>query len=150
MTLKALLATKDDEKNSTNLVELEEKDLMSGDVTIAVDYSTVNYKDGIALTGRAPIIRTFPLIPGIDIAGTVEASSSSGIKLGDKVVANGWGLSQTHHGGYAQKARPSGDWLVKIPAPLSNLDAMAIGTAGYIRRAVSKKPIISANWAQRI
>jgi len=131
MTFKALLATRDGEKISTDLVELEEKDLMSGDVTIAVDYSTVNYKDGMALTGRGPIIRTFPLIPGIDLSGTVQASSYSGIKVGDRVVANGWGLSQTHNGGYAQKARMSGDWLVKIPTPLSSRDAMAIGTAGY-------------------
>jgi acrylyl-CoA reductase (NADPH) len=131
MTFKALLATKDGEKISTDLVEFEEKDLMSGDVTIAVDYSTVNDRDGMALTGRAPIIRTFPLIPGIDLSGTVQASSYCGIKVGDKVVANGWGLSQTHNGGYAQIAKMSGDWLVKIPTPLSSRDAMSIGTAGY-------------------
>lgn len=131
MTFKALLATKNGEKISTNLVNREQSDLMPGDVTIAVDYSTVNYKDGLALTGRAPIPRRFPLIPGIDLSGTVEASSYPGIKVGDKVVANGWGLGQTHHGGYAQKAQLSGDWLVKIPAPLSTMDAMAIGTAGY-------------------
>ena len=131
MNFKALIATKDGERVSTELVEFEEKDLMSGDVTIAVDYSTVNYKDGLALTGRAPIIRRFPLIPGIDLSGTVQASSYAGIKAGDRVVANGWGLSQSHHGGYAQKARMSGDWLVKLPAALSNKDAMAIGTAGY-------------------
>ena len=89
----------------TDLVELEEKDLMPGDVAIAVDYSTVNYKDGVALTGRAPVIRKFPLIPGIDLAGTVEASSNPGFEVGDKVVVNGWGLSQTHHGGYVQRAQ---------------------------------------------
>ena len=131
MIFKALLAIKEGEKISTNLVELEEEDLMPGDVTIAVDYSTVNYKDGVALTGRAPIFRTFPMIPGIDLSGTIEASSHPGIEAGDKVVANGWGLSQTHHGGYAQMARLSGEWLVKIPVPLSTWDAMAIGTAGY-------------------
>jgi acrylyl-CoA reductase (NADPH) len=131
MTFKALLATKDEEKISTNLVELEENALMPGNVTVAVDYSTVNYKDGLALTGRGPIIRTFPLIPGVDFSGTVEASSYPGIEVGDRVVANGRGLSQTHHGGYAQKARLSGDWLVKLPTPLSSLDAMAIGTAAY-------------------
>src|ERR1700751_2746226 len=113
MTFKALLATRDGEKISTDLVELEEKDLMPGDVTIAVDYSTVNYKDGMALTGSAPIIRTYPLIPGIDLSGTVQASSYSGIKVGDKVVANGWGLSQTHYGGYAQKARMTGGGLLQ-------------------------------------
>lgn len=131
MTFKALLATQNGEKISTNLVNWEQGDLMPGDVTIAVDYSTVNYKDALALTGRAPILRRSPLIPGIDLSGTVEASSYPGIKVGDKVVANGWGLGQTHHGGYAQKAQLSGDWLVKIPAPLSTMDAMAIGTAGY-------------------
>jgi acrylyl-CoA reductase (NADPH) len=131
MTFKALLASRDGETISTDLVEFEENDLMVGDVTIAVGYSTVNYKDGVALTGRAPIFRKFPMIPGIDLSGTVEASSYSGIEVGDKVVANGWGLGQTHHGGYAQKAQVSGDWLVKIPAPLSSWDAMAIGTAGY-------------------
>ena len=83
---------------------------------VAVDYSTVNYKDALAITGRVDVIRQFPLIPGIDFAGTVEASSSPGIAVGDRVVANGWGLSQTHHGGYAQKARVKGEWLVKIPA----------------------------------
>jgi hypothetical protein len=90
------------------------------DVTSAVDYSTVNYKEGLAITGRAPIIRRFPLIPGIDLSGTVEASSYTGIEVGDKVVANGWGLSHVHHGGYAQKDRLSGERLVKFPAPLPN------------------------------
>lgn len=131
MTFKALLATKDGENISTELVKLEENDLMPGDVTIAVDFSTVNYKDGIALAGRAPIFRTFPMIPGIDLSGRVKASSYPGIEVGDEVVANGWGLSQTHHGGYAQMARLSGEWLVRIPTPLSTWDAMAIGTAGF-------------------
>ena len=128
---KALLAQKTGEKISTSVVEMDEQQLMPGDVSVAVDYSTVNYKDALAVSGRAEIIRQFPLIPGIDFAGTVEASSHAGIAVGDRVVANSWGLSQTHHGGYAQKARVSGDWLVKIPAPLSTRDAMAIGTAGY-------------------
>jgi acrylyl-CoA reductase (NADPH) len=131
MTFSALLATKDGDNISTRIVELGEKDLMPGDVTIDVDYSSVNYKDGIALTGRAEIIQHFPLIPGIDLSGTVESSSYAGIEVGDRVVVNGWGLSQTHHGGYAQKARLSGDWVVKIPDSLSTLDAMALGTAGY-------------------
>jgi len=128
---KALLAQKTGEKISTRVVEMDEQQLMPGDVSVAVDYSTLNYKDALAISGRAEIIRQFPLIPGIDFAGTVEASSHAGIVVGDRVVANSWGLSQTHHGGYAQKARVSGDWLVKIPAPLSTRDAMAIGTAGY-------------------
>ena len=131
MTFKALLATKTDKVISTSVVEMNEQDLMPGEVTIAVDYSTVNYKDALAITGRADIIRQFPLIPGIDLAGTVEASSFPGIAIGDRVVANSWGLSQTHHGGYAQKARVKGEWLVKIPAAFSTKDAMAIGTAGY-------------------
>ena len=108
MTFKALLAAKTGEAISTRVVEMNEQDLMPGDVTIAVDYSTVNYKDAMAITGRVDIIRQFPLIPGIDLAGTVEASSYPGIAVGDRVVANSWGLSQTHHGGYAQKAGERG------------------------------------------
>lgn len=131
MTFKALLATKNDDKFSVDLVDLVNNDLMPGDVTVAVDYSTVNYKDGLAITGRAPIIKRFPLIPGADFAGTVEASSYPGIKVGDRVVANCWGLGETHHGGFTQKSRLTGDWLVKIPEPFSTKDAMAIGTAGY-------------------
>lgn len=131
MTFKALLTTKTGEEVFTTLVDFDETELMPGDVTVAIDYSTVNYKDAMAITGRAPVIRQFPMIPGIDFAGTVEASSYPGIAVGDRIVANGWGLSQTHHGGFAQKARVSGDWLIKLPAPFSTRDAMAIGTAGY-------------------
>jgi acrylyl-CoA reductase (NADPH) len=131
MTFQALLATKTGDKVSTSVVKLNEPDLMPGDVLIAVDYSTLNYKDALAVTGRGQIIRQFPLIPGIDFAGTVEASSFAGIAIGDRVVANGWGLSQSHHGGYAQKARVKGEWLVKLPDAFSTKDAMAIGTAGY-------------------
>ncbi|ARO34274.1 quinone oxidoreductase YhdH/YhfP family protein (plasmid) [Rhizobium sp. NXC14] len=131
MTFKALLATKSDDRIETNLIDMDERDLMPGDVSIAVDYSTVNYKDALAVSGRVDVIKQFPLIPGIDFAGIVEASSHPGITIGDHVVANSWGLSQTHHGGYAQKARLNGDWLVKIPEPLTTQDAMAIGTAGY-------------------
>lgn len=131
MNFKALLASKTDDKTSTALVDFDEADLMPGDVTVAIDYSTVNYKDALAVSGRAPVIRHYPLIPGIDFAGTVQASSHAGFAVGDRVVANGWGLSQTHHGGFAQKARVSGDWLVKLPEVFSTRDAMAIGTAGY-------------------
>ena len=131
MSFKALLAAKSGTTISTSLVEMEEADLMPGDVTIAVDYSTVNYKDALAVTGRAEIMRRFPLIAGIDFAGTVESSAYPGIAAGDRVVANGWGLSQNHHGGYAQKARVKGEWLVKLPDAFSTRDAMAIGTAGY-------------------
>jgi len=131
MTFKALLATKTGEKISAGVVNMNEQDLMPGDVTVRVDYSTVNFKDAMALSGVVDVIKQFPLIAGIDFAGTVEASSYPGIAVGDRVVANSWGLSQTHHGGYAQKARVKGEWLVKIPAPFSTKDAMAIGTAGY-------------------
>jgi len=131
MTFQALLATKTSNKVSISVVKLDEQDLMPGDVTVAVGYSTVNYKDALAITGRGAVIRQFPLIPGIDFAGTVEASSYPGVAVGDRVVANGWGLSQSHHGGYAQKARVKGEWLVKIPDAFSTKDAMAIGTAGY-------------------
>jgi len=131
MTFKALLAAKTDKTISASVVEMSEQDLMPGDVTIAVDYSTVNYKDALAISGRLDVIKKFPLVPGIDLAGTVEASSYPGIAVGDRVVVNSWGLSQTYHGGYAQKARVKGEWLVKIPAAFSTKDAMAIGTAGY-------------------
>ncbi len=131
MTFKALLATKNTDAITTGIVELTEQDLMPGDVTIVVEYSTVNYKDALALSGRSPVIRTFPLIPGIDLAGVVETSTHPGFARGDRVLVNGWGLSQTHHGGYAQKARVPGEWLVKIPAAFSSQEAMAIGTAGY-------------------
>ncbi|SDG96860.1 MDR family oxidoreductase [Pelagibacterium luteolum] len=131
MTFKALVATRENEALSTKVTDFDDADLMPGDVTVSVDYSTVNYKDAGALSGRIDVIKQFPLIPGIDLAGTVEASSYPGIAVGDKVVANSWGLSQTHHGGYAQKARLSGEWLVKVPKPFSTKDAMAIGTAGY-------------------
>jgi len=131
MSFKALLATRAEKVVSVDLTDLEEADLMEGDVTVKVDYSTINYKDGLALTGAAPIIECFPLIGGIDFAGTVESSATNAFKVGDKVVLNGYGLSQTHHGGYAQKARVSSNWLVKLPDTLTTRDAMAIGTAGY-------------------
>ncbi|MEV4700911.1 MDR family oxidoreductase [Pseudomonas brassicacearum] len=131
MTFKALLTTKTGEAVSTHLVDFKEEDLMPGDVTVAIEFSTVNYKDAMALSGRSPVIRQFPLIPGIDFAGIVETSSHPGFEAGERVLVNGWGLSQTHHGGFAQKARVSGDWLVKIPEVFSTQAAMAIGTAGY-------------------
>jgi len=104
---------------------------MDGDVTVRVEWSTVNYKDGLALTGKAPVIRRFPMIPGIDFAGTVESSSHPQWKPGDRVILNGWGAGETHLGGYAEKARVKGDWLVGLPARNSARGAMAIGTAGY-------------------
>ncbi len=113
------------------LGEFDEAALMDGDVTVAVEYSTVNYKDGLAITGKAPVVRRFPMIPGIDFAGKVESSSHPGFKPGDSVVLNGWGTGETHLGAYAAKSRVKGDWLVKLPDGMSTRDAMAIGTAGY-------------------
>src|SRR5690242_1927819 len=104
---------------------------MDGDVTIRPEWSTINYKDGLAITGKAPVVRRFPMIAGIDFAGTVEASSHSAWKPGDKVILNGWGCGETHLGGYAEKARVKGDWLVPLPSSMSAREAMAIGTAGY-------------------
>ncbi|MCM2463773.1 oxidoreductase [Pseudomonas sp. CG7] len=131
MTFKALLTSKTGEAISTQLVDFKDEDLMAGDVTVAIEFSTVNYKDAMALSGRSPVIRQFPLIPGIDFAGIVETSSHPSFEIGDRVLVNGWGLSQTHHGGFAQRARVSGDWLVRIPQVFSTREAMAIGTAGY-------------------
>jgi acrylyl-CoA reductase (NADPH) len=104
---------------------------MEGDVTVAVEWSTLNYKDGLAVTGKAPVVRRFPMIAGIDFAGTVEASSHPQWKAGDKVICTGWGLGETHLGAYAEKARVKGDWLVRLPDGMSARQAMAIGTAGF-------------------
>lgn len=131
MTFKALLITQTDDTPKTSLVDFNEDDLMPGDVTVSVEYSTVNYKDAMAVTGRGGVVRKYPLIPGIDFAGIVETSDSPDFAVGDRVLVNGWGLSQTHHGGFAQKARVPSEWLVKIPEVFSTRDAMAIGTAGY-------------------
>jgi acrylyl-CoA reductase (NADPH) len=120
------------EKGTTGaLTEFDEANLMDGDVTVRVEYSTVNYKDGLAVTGSAPVVRRFPMIAGIDLAGTVESSTHPNWKAGDKVILNGWGLGETHLGAYAEKARVKGDWLVRLPAGMSARDAMGIGTAGY-------------------
>jgi acrylyl-CoA reductase (NADPH) len=113
------------------VVDLTESDLMEGDVTVAVEHSTVNYKDGLAITGKGPIIRKFPLIPGIDFSGRVVASTNPDWKPGDRVVLNGWGVGENHHGGYAGLARVPGAWLVRVPGNMTTSDAMAIGTAGY-------------------
>ena len=104
---------------------------MEGDVTVAVEWSTLNYKDGLAVTGKAPVVRRFPMIAGIDFAGTVESSTNPNWKAGDKVVANGFGMGETHLGAYAEKARVNGNWLVKLPDGMTTRNAMAIGTAGY-------------------
>jgi acrylyl-CoA reductase (NADPH) len=129
--MKAIVIEKTEGGSKAALTDFDEKNLMDGDVTVRVDYSTVNYKDGLALTGKAPVVRRFPMIAGIDFAGTVESSSHPEWKAGDKVVLNGWGLGETHLGAYAEKARVKGDWLVRRPDGISARDAMAIGTAGY-------------------
>ncbi len=130
-TFKAIVIDKTPAGQTVGLVDFDERNLMEGDVTVRVEWSTLNYKDGLALTGKAPVVRRFPMIAGIDLAGTVESSAHPGWKAGDKVVLNGWGLGETHLGGYAQKARVKGDWLVRLPATMSAREAMAIGTAGY-------------------
>jgi acrylyl-CoA reductase (NADPH) len=130
-TFKAIVIDKAEAGQTVKLADFDEKDLMDGDVTVRVEYSTVNYKDGLAVTGKAPVVRRFPMIAGVDFAGMVESSSHSAWKPGDKVILNGWGLGETHLGAYAQKARVKGDWLVRLPASMSTRDAMAIGTAGY-------------------
>jgi acrylyl-CoA reductase (NADPH) len=130
-TFKAILIEKTDSGQKVGLVDFDESNLMDGDVTVRVEWSTINYKDGLAITGKAPVVRRFPMIPGIDFAGTVEASSHPNWKTGDKVILNGWGLGETHLGAYAAKARVKGDWLVRLPPRLSTREAMAIGTAGY-------------------
>jgi len=127
---KALLLSRGDGGLQTSWTRLGEADLMDGDVTVRVTHSTINYKDGLALSGKLPGLR-LPLIPGIDFAGTVLASSHREFAPGDEVVLNGWGCGERHHGGYAQRARIKGDWLVKLPQSFTNAQAMAVGTAGY-------------------
>ncbi len=129
---KALLATESDGDVRIDFVELSENDLPEGDVLVRVGYSTLNYKDGLALNGnKGRIMRKLPMVPGIDLAGTVEASDSPEYKPGDHVVVNGWGLSETSWGGYTQKARLKSDWLVPLPDAFDEKQAMAIGTAGF-------------------
>jgi acrylyl-CoA reductase (NADPH) len=128
---KAIRIDKADKGTTATLTQFDEADLMEGDVTVRVEWSTLNYKDGLAVTGNAPVVRRFPMIAGIDFAGTVERSSHPAWKAGDKVVCNGWGMGETHLGAYAEKARVKGDWLVRLPDGLSTREAMAIGTAGY-------------------
>lgn len=131
MTFKAILVSKADSSLATDLVTLSDADLGEGDVTVAVEYSTVNYKDGLAISGRGNIIQAFPLIPGIDLAGTVQDSTTADFEPGDRVVIHGWGLGATHHGGFAQKARVPARWLTRLPLGVSTWQAAAIGTAGF-------------------
>lgn len=130
-TFKAIRIDKAEKGTTAALVQFDEAELMEGDVTVRVEWSTLNYKDGLALTGKAPVVRRFPMIAGVDFAGTVEQSSHPQWKPGDKVISTGWGLSETHLGAYAEKARVKGDWLVRLPDGMSARDAMAIGTAGF-------------------
>ncbi len=131
-TFKAILVSRDEnKKQSVAVTSLPEADLMEGDVTVTIDATTVNYKDGLAITGMAPVVRRFPLIPGIDFAGTVRDSAHPDWKPGDKVILNGWGTGETHHGAFAEISRVKGDWLVPLPEGMTARDAMAVGTAGY-------------------
>jgi acrylyl-CoA reductase (NADPH) len=130
-TFKAIVIEKSATGQNVELTDFDENALMQGDVAVRVEWSTLNYKDGLAITGKAPVVRRFPMIPGIDFAGSVETSNHGSWKEGDRVVLNGFGCGETHLGGYAEKARIRGDWLVRLPAGLSARQAMAIGTAGY-------------------
>jgi len=131
MSFRAIRADKTDAGQLVQFVDMDESELMEGDVTVQVTHSTVNYKDGLALSGKSPIIRRFPMVLGVDLAGIVESSRRSDFEPGDEVVLTGCGLSEIHFGGYAERARVNGDWLVKLPTGLTRAQAMAIGTAGF-------------------
>lgn len=128
---KGILIDKDDSGYHARLASLDEADLPAGDVTVDVAYSTLNYKDALAITGEGPVVRKFPMVPGVDLAGTVESSSHPDFKPGDAVLLNGWGVGEGHWGGLAQKARLEGKWLIPLPKAFTAAQAMAIGTAGY-------------------
>jgi len=128
---RAILLTKSDAGTISAVTELDDALLPAGDVTVRIEYSTLNYKDALAITGRAPIVRSWPMVPGIDLAGTVETSAHVDWKPGDQVVLNGWGLGESHWGGLAQRARVKGDWLIRLPPGFTARQAAAIGTAGY-------------------
>jgi len=127
----AILIERDPPPYRASLKKLEESQLPAGDVSVRVEYSTLNYKDALAITGKGPVVRQFPLVPGIDFAGTVDESSNPGFKRGDKVLLNGWGVGEAHWGGLAQVARVKADWLIPLPGALTTRQAMAVGTAGY-------------------
>ena len=130
-TFKAIRIDKADKGTTAALAQFDEAELMEGDVTVRVEWSALNYKDGLAVTGKAPVGRRFPMIVGVDLAGTVEQSSHPQWRAGDKVICTGWGMGETHLGAYAEKARVKGDWLVRLPKGMSTREAMAIGTAGF-------------------
>jgi acrylyl-CoA reductase (NADPH) len=127
----AILLEKPDSGFSASLTQLDDSQLPDGDVTVRIDYSTLNYKDGLAIANTSPVVRKWPMVPGVDFAGTVEASTHPDWEPGDKVILNGWGVGEVHWGGLAQKARVQGEWLVALPEAFSSWQAMAIGTAGY-------------------
>jgi len=127
----AILVERDPPPYRAGLKKLDESQLPEGDVTVRVEYSTLNYKDALAITGKGPVVRHFPMVPGIDFAGTVEHSGNASYKSGDKVVLNGWGVGEAHWGGLAQVARVKADWLIPLPGALTSRQAMAVGTAGY-------------------
>jgi acrylyl-CoA reductase (NADPH) len=129
--MQGILLSKADAGFKAEVSEIDPAGLMEGEVTVQVDYSTINYKDGLAITNKSPVVRRWPMVPGIDFAGTVTASSHPRVAAGDQVVLNGYGVGETHWGGLAQVARVKGDWLIPLPAGLSSRQAMAIGTAGY-------------------
>lgn len=124
----AILIDKDDSGYRANLQQIDEQQLPEGNVSVNVAYSTLNFKDGLAITGSSPVVRKFPMVPGIDLAGTVESSSHADFKAGDRVLLNGWGVGESHWGGLAQKARLNGDWLIPLPEAFTPAQAMAIGT----------------------
>src|SRR5579864_1512019 len=128
---KAIVISKQDGAQSVRLADLEESQLPEAPVTVRVEYSTINYKDGLAITGKSPVVRKFPMVPGIDFAGIVEASTSAAWRPGDRVLLNGWGVGEVHWGGFAQKARVNAEWLQRLPEAFTTRQAMAIGTAGY-------------------
>jgi acrylyl-CoA reductase (NADPH) len=128
---KAIVISKQDGVQSVKLAEVDEKDLPEAATTVRIEYSTINYKDGLAISGKSPVVRKFPMVPGIDFAGVVEASTSDVWKAGDRVLLNGWGVGEGHWGGFGQKARVNAEWLQKVPDKFTNKQAMAIGTAGY-------------------
>jgi acrylyl-CoA reductase (NADPH) len=128
---KALFLTKEGDRFEARVADLQDEDLPEGDVLVRVEYSTLNYKDALAITNKSPIVRKWPMVAGIDLAGTVEQSSHADWKPGDKAILNGWGVGESHWGGLSQKARVKGDWLVRLPGVFTTRQAMAIGTAGY-------------------
>lgn len=131
-SFRAIQISRDEEKKqSVDVVEISRNDLMEGDVTVAVDATTINYKDGLAITGKSPVVRHWPMVPGIDLAGTVVESASSNFKEGDKVLLNGFGVGEVHWGAYAGEARLNSDWLIAMPEGLTAKQAMGVGTAGY-------------------